>query len=130
MQCESEVECSLPSPEKPPEAELRFKHFKYLSSVVSEKQKEPASSHTHTPNRSPQLEQLEAYNDQSMYDEDVDALNLWVQNQQKYSILYPDLALVAFDLLVVPASSIPIGSVFNSWNCYSWKTIPPECKMS
>ena len=113
MQCGSEPERSpsLPETERPPEAEPRLKRFKYLSSVISEKRRERASSRASTPNRSPQLEQLETYlDDQSVYDENMDALDFWIENQQKY----PDLALVAFDLLVIPASTTPIERVFST----------------
>ena len=93
------------------EAEPRFKKFKYLSSVVSDKLKQQATSRASTPRCSIQEEQLDAYiGDHMVFGEKLDAIDFWIQNQDKY----PDLAPIALDLLVIPATSTPIERVFST----------------
>ena len=108
----SEMDSSCLAPSEAPEVEPCFKKFKYLSSVVSEKLKAQATSRASTPNHTPQQERLETYlSDQSsVLDEKIDTIHFWVQNQEKY----PDLAPVAFDLLIIPATSTPIERVFSA----------------
>ncbi len=96
--------------DRPPEAEPCFKRFKYLSSMVSDKLKEQGASRA-SPHYSPQEEQLESYlRDNTMIDEKVDAIDYWLQNNEKY----PDIAPIALDILVIPASSTPIERVFST----------------
>ena len=44
------------------------------------------------------------------FDEKLDAIDFWIQNQDKY----PDLAPIALDLLVIPATSTTIKRVFST----------------
>ena len=77
--------------------------------MVSEKLKQQATSRASTPH-SLRQEQLEAYlADHRLYDEKLDTLDFWVQNQEKY----PDLSPIALDLLI-PATSTPIERVFST----------------
>ena len=106
----SELDSSCFEPNSVLEAEPRFKKFKYLSSVVSDKLKQQATSRASTPRHSIQEEQLDAYiGDHMVFDEKLDAIDFWIQNQDKY----PDLAPIALDLLVIPATSTPIERVFS-----------------
>lgn len=58
-----------------------------------------------------QEEQLDGYiGDHMVFDEKLDAIDFWIQNQDKY----PDLAPIALDLLVIPATSTPINRVFST----------------
>ena len=92
-----------------PESEPCFKKFKYLSSVVSERLKERHLSAT--PTDSPQEEQLQLYlSDMKVPQEEIDAIDFWVANKARF----PDIAPVALDVLVIPASSTPIERVFSS----------------
>lgn len=107
----SELDSSCFEPDSVLEAEPRFKKFKYLSSVVSDKLKQQATSRASTPRHSIQEEQLDAYiGDHMVFDEKLDAIDFWIQNQDKY----PDLAPIALDLLVIPATSTPIERVFST----------------
>ena len=45
-----------------------------------------------------------------VFDEQLDAIDFWIQNHDKY----PDLAPIALDLLVIPATSSPIERVFST----------------
>ena len=72
--------------------------------MVSDKLKQQATSRASTPGRSIQEEQLDAYiGDQMVFDEKLDAIDFWIKNQDKY----PDLAPIALDLLVIPATQAP-----------------------
>ena len=79
--------------------------------MVSEKLNQQATSRESTPHHSLQQEQPEAYlADHRVYDVKLDALDFWVQNQEKY----PDLSPIALDLLLIPARSTPIERVFST----------------
>ncbi len=106
-----EVGSSQGASDQPPEAEPCFKRFKYLSSMVSEKLKEQNLSRASTPHQSPLEEQVETYlRDPVVVDEEMDPIDFWVQSVDKY----PDLAPIAIDILVIPASSTPIERVFST----------------
>ena len=79
--------------------------------MVSVQLKQQATSRASTPHYSVQQEQLETYiADNRVFDEKLDAIDFWVQNQEKY----PDLSPIALDLLVIPATSTPIERVFST----------------
>ena len=90
--------------------ESPYKRFKYLSTVLSERLKEQGKSLTQTTQQSPEQEELEKYSNEPVAKENQDPLEFWVCNQSKY----PHLAPVAFDLLVIPASSAPVERVFST----------------
>lgn len=92
-------------PEEPP-----YKRFKYLSTVLSERLKEQGKSLTQTTQQSPEQKELEKYSNEPVAKENQDPLYFWVCNQSKY----PHRAPVAFDLLVIPASSAPVERMFST----------------
>ena len=114
--CDHGTEVAPPSYLQTPteDDEPSLKRFKHLSNIVLEKQKAQAtaliSQSTHP--CSPQIKQLKTYLEDKFckWDESLDALDFWVQNEEKY----PDLAPVAFDLLTIPATSTPIERVFST----------------
>ena len=42
--------------------------------------------------------------------EDADILDFWVQDEQ----IYPNIANIGFDVLTIPASSVPVERVFST----------------
>lgn len=80
--------------------------------MVSDKLKQQATSRASTPHYSIQEEQLDAYiGDHMVSDEKLDAIDFWIQNQDKY----PDLAPIALDLHVIPAIQAPQSREYFQW---------------
>ena len=77
------------------------KRFRLLSQFLTEKQEEEA------PNTNDDIQ--EYFDSKRQLPEKADPLNFWIENEQ----IYPRLAPLAQDILVIPASSTPIERVFS-----------------
>lgn len=96
--------------EADPTDEPAFKRFKYLSNIESEKLKQ-SSSQPQSPLLNPGQDEIDMYlYDEARPREDSEPLDYWRDNELKY----PLLSALAFDLLVIPASSAPIERVFST----------------
>ena len=103
-------ESALTETEKVDDAEEPpYKRFKYLSSVLNERLKEQGKTQISQQSQ-PDHEELERYLSEPIARENEDPLDFWTTNQNKY----PHLAPVAFDMLVIPASSAPVERVFST----------------
>ena len=109
--------------------EPSYKHFKHLSSILNERLKEQGKTQISQQSQ-PKHEELERYLNEPIARENEDTLDFWTTNQNKYLCLVP----VAFDMLVIPASSAPVERVFSTAgvvtsgrrNCLQDKNLEPE----
>ena len=105
------VACSDSEAEVDPEEEPPSKRFHYLTSIIKEKRKQQEGSNLKTPLSPIGNEEIVRYLESCPnVNEKVDPVEFWIENEKTY----PSLAPVVCDLLIIPASSVPIERVFST----------------
>ena len=114
---EETVACSDSEAEVDLEEEPPSKRFHYLTSIIKEKRKQQEASNLKTPLSPIGNEEIVRYLESCPnVNEKVDRVEFWMENEKTYLSLAP----VDCDL-IIPASSTPIESLFDSWTNHIWK---------